>query len=677
MSHFPSIGRAAAARGALAFGSGCLVVCLVACGGGGGDSATAAPSAASAATSPAGAASAAATVHATATAVTTEPAGKNCAAAGTRIDAGLDQNDNGKLDAAEVATTQYVCNGKVGATGLAGPAALVKISAEPAGTHCAQGGSLVAAGVDGSGNGALEATEITSSSYVCNGSAGAAAGAAATRVHSSLVVAAAEPAGVKCTYGGTRITAGLDANDSGVLDAGEVTSTSYSCNGAPGAPGATGATGATGAPGATGATGPAGGGSGSSSAVATWTRVTGVAQAMAANGSYLADNPAQVVLTLPASPAVGDVVNVFGQGTGGWKIAQNAGQAMIVKGLPNGLAAGTAWSARAPSDDWVAVASSADGNRLVAATQQAQLYTSADAGATWTARDSARSWKAVASSASGLRLVAAAAGDTLFVSSDGGVNWTARDSVRNWSAVAPSASGTRLVATESGGGIYTSTDAGVSWTAQASPVGTWTAVASSSDGLSLVAAATGDFLYTSGDAGVTWTPRDSVRNWTSVATSADGITLVAVDQGSGSGGQLYTSADAGATWTPRSGAVAGAALAGGRNWQSVTSSADGTRLLAAAFNEQLYTSVDGGASWTARETARAWSAVASSADGSHLLAGAILSETLYTSVNDRTSVGTAGFLSGSQYDAVGLIYLGNNVFAVRDSTSYSGLFGAF
>jgi hypothetical protein len=53
---------------------------------------------------------------------------------------------------------------------------------------------------------------------------------------SSLIALAVEPAGANCTYGGTKITAGVDFNANGILDTtpNEVTSTGYACNGAPG-----------------------------------------------------------------------------------------------------------------------------------------------------------------------------------------------------------------------------------------------------------------------------------------------------------------------------------------------------------------------------------------------------------------------------------------------------------
>jgi hypothetical protein len=58
----------------------------------------------------------------------------------------------------------------------------------------------------------------------------------------------------------------------------------------------------------------------------TWTEVTGVSQAMAANNGYITNNPALVTLTLPATAALGTTISIAGKGAGGWKIAQNAGQ---------------------------------------------------------------------------------------------------------------------------------------------------------------------------------------------------------------------------------------------------------------------------------------------------------------------------------------------------------------
>ena len=49
-----------------------------------------------------------------------ESAGANCATGGTKVEVGLDTNNNGVLDSGEInaTLTKYICNGAVGATGL-------------------------------------------------------------------------------------------------------------------------------------------------------------------------------------------------------------------------------------------------------------------------------------------------------------------------------------------------------------------------------------------------------------------------------------------------------------------------------------------------------------------------------------------------------------------------------
>lgn len=64
-----------------------------------------------------------------------------------------------------------------------------------------------------------------------------------------------------------------------------------------------------------------------------WTEVTGTTQSMAVNNGYIASNASQVVLTLPASAIIGDTIKVQGKGTGGWRVAQNAGQTIYFNSL--------------------------------------------------------------------------------------------------------------------------------------------------------------------------------------------------------------------------------------------------------------------------------------------------------------------------------------------------------
>lgn len=163
-----------------------------------------------------------------------EPSGTNCSASGARIDSGLDINLNGTLDNAEIQTTTYVCNGSNGSDGQT---ALISTSTEPAGVNCPAGGHQIKTGLDSNGDNVLDAAEVQSTSYICNGENG-------TDGLLSLVRVQSESIGTNCAYGGQRIDSGLDANGNGALDAAEM-STTYVCNGVDGSGGATGPAGST------------------------------------------------------------------------------------------------------------------------------------------------------------------------------------------------------------------------------------------------------------------------------------------------------------------------------------------------------------------------------------------------------------------------------------------------
>jgi hypothetical protein len=208
----------------------------------------------------------------------------------------------------------------------------------------------------------------------------------------------------------------------------------------------------------------------------------------------------------------------------------------------------------APENDWVSVASSADGSKLVAAavTFTGGIYTSADSGRSWAASTASSDlgvWSSVASSADGIKLVAAAASVDL------------------------------------SGGVYISTNSRLSWTLTSAPRTAWTSVSCSADGSTMAAAAWGDAIYVSTNSGLSWFPTTSPRElWTSLAFSPKGAELMAV------GGPSYTdivvgapyfstpfpeniylSPDLGATWV--SDAPAGA-------WLAVAASADGKGFVA-------------------------------------------------------------------------------------------------
>jgi hypothetical protein len=107
-----------------------------------------------------------------------------------------------------------------------------------------------------------------------------------------------------------------------------------------------------------------------------WIGVTSTTIQAVANKGYVANNAAMVTITLPTSPslALGDTIRVSGAGAGGWKIAQNAGQRIRLASLPI-PGYGTTWVARESNRNWISVASSVDGTKLVACDMSGQIYT--------------------------------------------------------------------------------------------------------------------------------------------------------------------------------------------------------------------------------------------------------------------------------------------------------------
>jgi hypothetical protein len=377
---------------------------------------------------------------------------------------------------------------------------------------------------------------------------------------------------------------------------------------------------------------------------------------------------APVIFTLPSSPIAGDVYKVAGGGMGGWMIMQNANQMIAAGNLSGSI--GESWTARNISRAWSAVASSADGTKLVATVKGGQIYTSTDSGVTWIPRAGnlgSLNWSSVASSADGTKLVATvgdkvSATGNVYTSTDSGVTWNIQNGsgVREWVSVASSADGAKLVAAVYGSsgspGAYVSANSGVTWTLTGG-ASFCSAVASSVDGTKLVAtfsSATTQGIYTSANSGAagSWLLRTNIGNWVAAASSADGNQLIAAV----TSGQLYISYNRGTNWTP---VTPLASLP----WTDVASSADGSRLAAVASSGTVYISTDSGVTWAQHFglPAASWTGVACSADGSQLVLVANGNQ-IYTSSQGSTTTGVTGYLIGSQHSAIELIYTGNNLF---------------
>jgi hypothetical protein len=151
------------------------------------------------------------------TTTSTEGPGANCTSGGLRIDTGNDANFNGSLDADEITTTVYTCDADPGLDGRG--ASALRVTAEPAGVNCAQGGTRVDTGPDTNGNNVLDDPEITETTYSCNGAD-----------RTLLVDAVAIPPGLTCINGGQEIIQGGDVDNDGVLDPSEIQSSTIVCS---------------------------------------------------------------------------------------------------------------------------------------------------------------------------------------------------------------------------------------------------------------------------------------------------------------------------------------------------------------------------------------------------------------------------------------------------------------
>ena len=184
---------------------------------------------------------------------------------------------------------------------------------------------------------------------------------------------------------------------------------------------------------------------------------------------------------------------------------------------------GTTWTqTMAPTNNWVSVASSADGSKLVAAVENQSgstyvpygdfIYISTNSGASWILSEAPTNipWGAVASSADGSKVVAGSqmafvgSGPTgytnglVYTSTDFGMTWVSNNVPQaQWYGVASSSDGTHLAAVGSMGTIviYSSTNAGTTWVSNNVPNQLWNDVVSTADGIKLLAASEASQSY--------------------------------------------------------------------------------------------------------------------------------------------------------------------------------------
>ncbi|WP_456094064.1 DUF7151 family protein [Myxococcus qinghaiensis] len=190
-----------------------------------------------------------------------EPPGDNCEHGGRRTLTGLDTNSDGVLDDTEVHTTDYDCT--------PAPRALVVTQTLSPGTPCPLGGQRFRAGLDLDDNGLLEDSEVTQEVVTCRDATAVvyrvsdvdayplacdegtslveagldldgdgALGDAERRAQAAVCAHAStvrvrlqtEPPGARCASGGTRLNVGTDADGNGTLEDSEVAARTYVCH---------------------------------------------------------------------------------------------------------------------------------------------------------------------------------------------------------------------------------------------------------------------------------------------------------------------------------------------------------------------------------------------------------------------------------------------------------------
>jgi hypothetical protein len=84
--------------------------------------------------------------------------------------------------------------------------------------------------------------------------------------------------------------------------------------------------------------------------VVVWVAVAAASQTMVAQHGYVNNNAGLTTFTLPATANFGDIIEIAGVGAGGWKIAQNAGQSIVVGSLTSTVGAGGSVSSTMATD---------------------------------------------------------------------------------------------------------------------------------------------------------------------------------------------------------------------------------------------------------------------------------------------------------------------------------------
>jgi len=289
-----------------------------------------------------------------------------------------------------------------------------------------------------------------------------------------------------------------------------------------------------------------------------WIATNGLAIQAVRDHGYMLTGPGLSTVILPpvsgAGLTPGDIIRISGAGSGGWKLATNAGETI----LGNFASYLNSYTAATNSGDYYDVAASADGTLVYAVGNGiAGVSASTDAGHTWNQVGStyiSGAYYSLACSMNG-RIVYASpsGGGVVKKSTDSGATWSSTTASTAAGAfvgctadggtffinnITCSGNGTNLARLISGG-ISVSTNAGSTWVNIPS-LGGVSCLAASSDCSRLVVGTTGGSLYASSDLGAVWTAvTATAQTWSGVWMSPDGLKFAATVSGSTPGGGVY------------------------------------------------------------------------------------------------------------------------------------------
>jgi len=285
---------------------------------------------------------------------------------------------------------------------------------------------------------------------------------------------------------------------------------------------------------------------------------------------------------------------------------------------------GGSWTSNPTGEQqWRSIASSAGGQQLIACVHGGNLWQSSDYGATWTelvgnnvnnlpTDIDVQRWTSVASDASGNKLLASTDNGQIYGSSDSGITWCNlfNGEGPSFNNVSMSRDGSLTIAVSTPN-VYIGTSnpnppCEILWEfgspcqpTQASP--NWTSAAIDLSGQHIAVCASPGSIWVTDNHGITWTDTSGAfggheHNWMSIDMDDTGQYMVACEQN----GLIYTSNNYGVDWTAREFDDVE------RFWYTVASSADGSVIAAIAFDPQyfigqIYISRDYGATWTSAD----------------------------------------------------------------------------